>query len=64
MVGHEFIANDAYLSADRFHPSAVGYARIADALAPALVTRLGLTSLQRKAPESADRFGREVPNRP
>lgn len=64
MVGHEFIGNDAYLSADRFHPSAVGYARIADALAPALVTRLGLTSLQRRARESADRFGREVPNRP
>lgn len=40
IVGQEFVTDGANMSADRFHPSAVGYARIADALAPAVGARL------------------------
>ncbi len=37
MVGNEFVLDASTMSLDRFHPSAVGYGRIADALAPAVV---------------------------
>ncbi|MGY1605766.1 MULTISPECIES: GDSL-type esterase/lipase family protein [unclassified Geodermatophilus] len=36
-VGRAFTADPAMFSADRFHPSSAGYARIAAALAPALL---------------------------
>lgn len=39
-VGSEFVADRRTMSADSFHPSAVGYGRIADALAPAVVAAL------------------------
>lgn len=38
MVGQEFVADVSKMSADLFHPSAVGYGRIADALSPAAVS--------------------------
>ena len=37
-VGRAFADDPAMFSADRFHPSSEGYARIAAALAPAVVT--------------------------
>ena len=39
-VGREFIGGGPYMSSDLFHPSAAGYGRIADTLAPAVVTAL------------------------
>ena len=36
LVGSEFVEDDAKVSSDRFHPSAIGYARIADVMAPAV----------------------------
>ncbi|HEY3336911.1 MAG TPA: SGNH/GDSL hydrolase family protein [Propionicimonas sp.] len=39
-VGSEFF-NEGTMSADAFHPSAVGYGRIADALVPAVLSVLG-----------------------
>jgi len=39
-VGSEFIRDRGMLSADSFHPSAAGYGRIADSLAPAVVAVL------------------------
>lgn len=39
-VGQEFVDDPAKMSADFFHPSAAGYARIADALTPALLACL------------------------
>ncbi len=39
-VGWEFVTDPATMSADRFHPSARGYGRIADAMAPAVVAAL------------------------
>jgi len=40
-VGSEFVKDEGTMSADSFHPSAAGYGRIADALAPAVVSVLG-----------------------
>jgi lysophospholipase L1-like esterase len=40
-VGSEFVNDEANMSADSFHPSAAGYGRIADALAPAVLSVLG-----------------------
>lgn len=40
-LGQEFVHDEALMSADRFHPSAAGYSRIADALVPAVVSALG-----------------------
>ena len=40
LVGHEFVTDVVNMSADRFHPSPAGYARIADALAPAVASCL------------------------
>ena len=40
-VGPEYFADVSTLSADAFHPSAAGYARIADALVPAVLAVLG-----------------------
>ena len=37
LVGREFLTNADLMSPDRFHPSEAGYARIADALAPAVL---------------------------
>lgn len=39
-VGPEYFADVTTLSADAFHPSAIGYARIADALLPAVLAVL------------------------
>ncbi len=39
-VGPEFVHDATLMSADRFHPSAAGYSRIADALAPAVATAI------------------------
>ncbi|MHB1063864.1 MAG: SGNH/GDSL hydrolase family protein [Georgenia sp.] len=39
-VGGEFVADQRTMSADSFHPSAVGYGRIADALAPAVLAAI------------------------
>ena len=36
-VGAEFVSEPATMSADSFHPSAAGYARIADAMAPTVI---------------------------
>lgn len=38
LVGQQFLHDPALMSADRFHPSAAGYARIANALTPAVVS--------------------------
>lgn len=40
MVGREFVADLSNMSTDLFHPSAAGYGRIADALAPAVTEAL------------------------
>lgn len=39
-VGSEFVNDQDMMSADSFHPSAAGYGRIADALAPAVLSVL------------------------
>lgn len=39
-VGWEFVDDASTMSADRFHPSAAGYGRIADALAPSVLAML------------------------
>ncbi|OZB87583.1 MAG: hypothetical protein B7X41_12595 [Microbacterium sp. 14-71-5] len=48
-VGWEFVTDPATMSADRFHPSARGYGRIADAMAPAVVAALTSTSVAGEA---------------
>ena len=40
LVGREFLTNADLMSPDRFHPSEAGYARIADALAPAVLAAI------------------------
>lgn len=40
VVGAEFVSDPSLLSGDSFHPSATGYGRIADVLAPAVVALL------------------------
>ncbi len=42
LLGAEFTASAHLWSADRFHPSADGYARVADVLLPAALTALGV----------------------
>jgi len=39
-VGAEFVSEPTTMSADSFHPSAAGYARIADAMAPTVIAVL------------------------
>lgn len=39
-VGAEFVRDPATMSADSFHPSAAGYGRIADAMAPTVISLL------------------------
>ena len=39
-VGTEFVRKPSMMSADSFHPSAAGYARIADAMAPTVIAVL------------------------
>ncbi|GAA1470591.1 SGNH/GDSL hydrolase family protein [Microbacterium thalassium] len=52
-VGAVFISNpDEMFSLDRFHPSALGYRRTADALVPAVETALGATATPSR-PDSA-----------
>ena len=46
-VGSEFL-NEGQMSADAFHPSAVGYGRIADALVPAVLSALGTAQTSRE----------------
>lgn len=41
MVGQEFVRDVSRMSADQFHPSAAGYALIADVLAPAVASYAG-----------------------
>lgn len=47
MVGNEFVLDPSTMSADHFHPSAVGYGRIADALAPAVAAAVVLDADRR-----------------
>ena len=44
LVGQQFIHDAALMGADRFHPSAAGYSRIADALTPAVVNAVSAGS--------------------
>ena len=41
VVGRQFVQDPSTMSADAFHPSATGYGRIADALAPTVLAVLG-----------------------
>lgn len=43
-VGADFVSEPATMSADSFHPSAAGYARIADAMAPTVIAVLTATT--------------------
>lgn len=43
-VGWEFVDDASSMSADRFHPSAAGYGRIADALTPGVLAMLPTTT--------------------
>jgi hypothetical protein len=49
ILGPEFATQHDYFSADRFHPSAVGYARAAEVLLPSAAAALGLTTVSRPA---------------
>jgi lysophospholipase L1-like esterase len=40
VVGRQFVHDPSTMSADAFHPSATGYGRIADALAPTVLAVL------------------------
>jgi lysophospholipase L1-like esterase len=42
MLGPVFMAEEVMWSADRFHPSAVGYRRIVDAILPSLLESIGV----------------------
>ena len=42
LLGSEFAENPMMWSADRFHPSPAGYARVVDALVPTVLTALGV----------------------
>lgn len=53
LVGREFVRNAALMSPDGFHPSAAGYCRIADAMAPAVAA--AVTEVRRSAPSGAPR---------
>jgi len=44
ILGPEFEASHEYFSEDRFHPSAIGYARAAEVLLPSAAAALGLTT--------------------
>jgi lysophospholipase L1-like esterase len=44
LLGPEFATNPQMWSADRFHPSPAGYARVVDALLPSVLEALGVTS--------------------
>ena len=52
-VGEEFVEDPDMMSTDSFHPSAVGYGRIADALAPAVLAHLGSSERWRGIPQGA-----------
>ena len=45
-VGREFVSDGRTMSADAFHPSPVGYGRIADALLPAVVDAVGTAAVR------------------
>lgn len=49
ILGPEFAARREYFSDDRFHPSAIGYARAAEVLLPSAAAALGLTTTERAA---------------
>ena len=60
LVGEEFVHDTTKMSADHFHPSAAGYARIADVLAPVVAlaavpesATIGTYSSRRRPPGSA-----------
>jgi len=44
VLGPEFAARREFFSEDRFHPSAIGYARAAEVLLPSAAAALGLTT--------------------
>ena len=56
LVGREFTRDRTLMSGDRFHPSSVGYALIAEALAPVAVA--AVPRLDSFVPEGADATGR------
>jgi lysophospholipase L1-like esterase len=49
VLGPEFEASREYFSEDRFHPSAIGYARAAEVLLPSAAAALGLTTTAQPA---------------
>jgi len=49
ILGPEFAAQREYFSEDRFHPSAVGYARAAEVILPSAAAALGLTTVSEPA---------------
>jgi len=49
-VGAEFVSEPATMSADSFHPSAAGYARIADAMAPTVIAVLTARTAHQEEP--------------
>jgi lysophospholipase L1-like esterase len=49
ILGPEFASSLDYFSADRFHPSAIGYARAADVLLPSAAAELGLSTVSEPA---------------
>jgi lysophospholipase L1-like esterase len=49
LLAHEFAARREYFSEDRFHPSAIGYARAAEVLLPSAAAALGLTTTSQPA---------------
>lgn len=57
-VGHEFVRDTATMSGDSFHPSATGYRRIAETMAPAVERALAAgRSRTRTAEPAADQAG-------
>lgn len=57
MLGEVFAADDRMWSPDRFHPSALGYQRLAAALLPAVRAAVGLETLAEAARETARVLG-------
>jgi lysophospholipase L1-like esterase len=49
LLGPEFELRHEYFSEDRFHPSAIGYARAAEVLLPSAAAALGLTTTSQPA---------------
>ncbi len=57
LLGPEFTASAHLWSADRFHPSAEGYARVAAVLLPAALSALGVGTPRATTPDSVQDVG-------